>query len=592
MEKNQISHFLTTQEYGLEDQMFFESEMIEDFISIPIAATSISLVYNIPDYDNLILTPEVIVDIFSGNVPTWNDIRIKELNPGIDLPDKEFTIITNDCEREGSTAVLMGAFAKWSPEWFAKYGVAVPRFPNDIVEKFGNRFIQEVTDLAVIERIREFDYSIGYVGSYVVESQNRHTSAIRIINKEGMLTTPKRKFIVPSMNNIDWKIKDQFAYIQDKDGEYTYPVTGFIYMMTREKSLNSSLCLEMQQVAKAIAFSMQYSVGDTLIGDYEYSELPDEIKKSSLRSLYSLECGGQNLLKGDYGLEIFDNKKYKFEPLEENFDDPTVPFDQFIPMEDVTEEENFDDPTVPFDQFIPMEDVTEEEYMSETVFTKLPNYNELDTFESFSTVETITDYYDSLGSSIPASEFSSYNFLDEEGNNSGASSINGRNGLMILFNLVTFYSIFQLFVGSRFHQSSNNNNTKMLTLIVSVMVIMVMIKSNSNIFVEASCGGGGEEDHSVEKRSITKRHHDEGSFSEERRHNAILPGLFEMSGKNGIDALVEESFARLSVLDELHFNGALLDYETNRTIVTTFQAHNTADKIEKGLRAMMKSVFG
>ena len=46
----------------------------------------VAVSYNLPGVDKLVLTPEVIANIFTGKVTTWNDPSIAKLNADAKLP--------------------------------------------------------------------------------------------------------------------------------------------------------------------------------------------------------------------------------------------------------------------------------------------------------------------------------------------------------------------------------------------------------------------------------------------------------------------------------------------------------------------------
>jgi len=59
---------------------------------IPATAGIIALAYHLPGIDNLRLSREVYSDIFLGNIQSWDNPRIQDLNPDVRLP--RLTIVT------------------------------------------------------------------------------------------------------------------------------------------------------------------------------------------------------------------------------------------------------------------------------------------------------------------------------------------------------------------------------------------------------------------------------------------------------------------------------------------------------------------
>ena len=54
--------------------------------NLPMVTGPIAVAYNVKGVDKLVLTPEVIANIFNGKITTWNDAAIAKVNPDAKLP--------------------------------------------------------------------------------------------------------------------------------------------------------------------------------------------------------------------------------------------------------------------------------------------------------------------------------------------------------------------------------------------------------------------------------------------------------------------------------------------------------------------------
>ncbi|MBB5830438.1 phosphate ABC transporter substrate-binding protein PstS [Brachybacterium aquaticum] len=59
----------------------------EQAFDLPVYISPIAVVFNLEGVDSLNLSAEVIGGIFAGDITTWNDPKITELNPDAELPD-------------------------------------------------------------------------------------------------------------------------------------------------------------------------------------------------------------------------------------------------------------------------------------------------------------------------------------------------------------------------------------------------------------------------------------------------------------------------------------------------------------------------
>ena len=60
--------------------------------NIPMVVGPIAFAYNLDGVDKLVLTPEVLAQIFTGKITTWNDPAIAKLNSGANLPSSKISV--------------------------------------------------------------------------------------------------------------------------------------------------------------------------------------------------------------------------------------------------------------------------------------------------------------------------------------------------------------------------------------------------------------------------------------------------------------------------------------------------------------------
>src|ERR1700722_4956371 len=70
-----------------------------NLLYIPVALNAAVVTYNLPGVPSgLRLTPQALLDIFSGKITRWNNSNLRELNPGLPLPDLAITVLRRDDE--------------------------------------------------------------------------------------------------------------------------------------------------------------------------------------------------------------------------------------------------------------------------------------------------------------------------------------------------------------------------------------------------------------------------------------------------------------------------------------------------------------
>lgn len=72
-------------------------------INLPMVTGPIAIAYNLEGVDDLVLSGDVLARIFSGQITTWDDPAIAELNPGAQLPSQPIQAVHRS-DSSGTTA--------------------------------------------------------------------------------------------------------------------------------------------------------------------------------------------------------------------------------------------------------------------------------------------------------------------------------------------------------------------------------------------------------------------------------------------------------------------------------------------------------
>src|SRR6476620_6727767 len=102
------------------DQILAAPSMI---LQCPTVLGGVVPVYNIPNVNaELRFTCKVLADIFMGKVTKWNDPAITALNPGVNFPSTDITVVHRS-DGSGTSYIFADYLAKVSAEWKQKVGV-------------------------------------------------------------------------------------------------------------------------------------------------------------------------------------------------------------------------------------------------------------------------------------------------------------------------------------------------------------------------------------------------------------------------------------------------------------------------------------
>lgn len=201
------------------------------------------------------LTGPVLADIFLGKIRSWNDPAIKQLNPGLTLPDTKISVVHRS-DGSGTTFNFANYLSKVSPEWASKVGADTSiAWPTGIGGK-GNEGVAAYT--------KQIKGAIGYL-EYAYVLQNKMTYAL-VQNAAGKYVEPNSASFQAAAASADWgKAKDFYLIMTNAPGEGAYPIaaTSFVLMHKQPKDpARAKAVLEFfdwafkngQQQAEALAY--------------------------------------------------------------------------------------------------------------------------------------------------------------------------------------------------------------------------------------------------------------------------------------------------------------------------------------------------
>ena len=196
-------------------------------LHIPQASGAVVITYNLPGNNNLInLTPDIIADIFLGNIKTWNDPRIISINKGVDIPSFPI-LVAHRSDGSGTTNIFTNYLSKVSPAWKTKVGSGgAVNWPTGLGGK-GNEGVSGL--------VKQTPGAIGYV-ELIYALQNKMDYA-KIRNKKGNFITPTVASVTAA-GNVTLP-DDSKIFITDTDAADGYPISGFTWaLIYKEQNYN------------------------------------------------------------------------------------------------------------------------------------------------------------------------------------------------------------------------------------------------------------------------------------------------------------------------------------------------------------------
>lgn len=274
-----------------------ERALAPNTLHIPETMGGVTVAYNIPEIpkSGLNLTGKVISYIFMGNITKWNDPLIKELNPGLNLPNQDI-VVAHRSDGSGTTFVFTDYLSTVDPDpgWGKKVGKGktVP-WPIGLAAA-GNEGVAGI--------VKSTTYSIGYV-ELAYAYQTKMTFAY-------VQNGDKNKFVEPSISSIaaasegivdrlpsaeaDWSA----VSMVNTPGPNSYPISSLTYLLVYEDLKTSSKNIEQ---AKTMLHMIYWMVtdGQEFSNSLLYPKLPDKIIELDKKGLSRITYDGEKLWKYD-----------------------------------------------------------------------------------------------------------------------------------------------------------------------------------------------------------------------------------------------------------------------------------------------------
>jgi len=253
-----------TVDFGASDMPLTDEELSKKGqIQFPTVIGGVIPVVNIAGIapGKLLLTGEVLADIYLGKISKWDDAAIKALNPTLSLPDALIAPVRRS-DGSGTSFIFTNYLSKVSAEWKSKVGESTaPNWPVGLGGK-GNEGVS-----AFVTRIPN---SIGYV-EYSYVKQNKMTYA-KLKNIAGSFVDPDDTAFKAAAAGADWN-KSFYQILTNQPGKDSWPITGATFILmhkVQDKPANASSSLKF--------FDWAYKNGDKTADDLDYVPMPASVK--------------------------------------------------------------------------------------------------------------------------------------------------------------------------------------------------------------------------------------------------------------------------------------------------------------------------
>lgn len=220
-----------------------DSALSAPALHIPVTAGAVVLSYNLTEIkDTLMLTPDVIADIFLGKITKWDDGKIAAINKGVKLPSTSI-LIAHRSDGSGTSNIFTTYLSKVSDDWSKKVGKGSSvNWPVGLGGK-GNE--------GVAGLIKQTPGAIGYIElAYAIQNNMAYA---KVQNKSGNFITPSIASVTAAANiTIPADAKISLTNTEAADG---YPISGLSWILIyKEQKYNDRSADRATKLLKLISW--------------------------------------------------------------------------------------------------------------------------------------------------------------------------------------------------------------------------------------------------------------------------------------------------------------------------------------------------
>jgi phosphate transport system substrate-binding protein len=278
-----------TVDFGASDAPMTDEQLADaknahgEVLHIPETLGAVVVVYNLPGVTQALrFDGETIADIYLGKITTWDDARIKALNPGVKFPNTRIVVV-HRADGSGTTYIFADYLSKVSQEWNGKVGKSTSlNWPVGLGGK-GND--------GVSGQVSRTPGAIGYVE--LIYALQNSISYADIKNAAGEYVHPSIPGVTAALSNATKTLpKDLRFSITNAPGKESYPISSATWLIIYKEQTN------LEKAKTALEFILwAVTDGQKYSADLDYAPLPGQIQKLDVAKLKSVTVNGKSVLK-------------------------------------------------------------------------------------------------------------------------------------------------------------------------------------------------------------------------------------------------------------------------------------------------------
>jgi phosphate transport system substrate-binding protein len=275
-----------TVDFGASDGPMTDEQLAQTpqkVLHIPTVLGAVVLTYNVNGASSeLKFTPDVVADIFLGNIKKWNDPRLAKANPGVKFPDEEIAVIHRS-DGSGTTYIFTDYLSKISSAWKDKVGkgTSVNWPPGELGGK-GNEGVSGM--------VKQTEGSIGYVELIYALSNKMSYGSVQ--NAAGQFVKASLESVTAAAASVKEMPDDFRVSITNAPGKTAYPISSFTWLLVPAEWADAG-----KEKAFVDFLNWMVDKGQTMTEQLAYAPLPKSVAQKVKARIKEVKAKGQTAKK-------------------------------------------------------------------------------------------------------------------------------------------------------------------------------------------------------------------------------------------------------------------------------------------------------
>lgn len=273
-----------TVDFGASDAGMSDAEIDKakgPVLQIPLLLGAVVPVYHLNGVGSGVkFTGDVLGKIYAGQVKTWDDPALTQLNPGIKLPNEPIAVVHRS-DGSGTTGIWTDYLAKESPAWVQALGGPSRSAGKDVAWPTG---IGGKGNEGVSGMVNQTEGALGYLELQYALAQN--TTYGQVHNKAGKFVQPCVATVAKAVNGVQFP-PNLNTSLTDGTEPDAYPITGTTYALIYRSQTDPAKAAGLTNF-----FGWVLSGGQDLNASLNYAPLGPQLQQLSVAQLKKITVSG------------------------------------------------------------------------------------------------------------------------------------------------------------------------------------------------------------------------------------------------------------------------------------------------------------